>query len=231
MGGPQSFEQQVIGAFGKKEMPDLRRLVSLEPRTERIAADLAQGAPDAAGIAGELDGRGVGEKLALARNGSLDDAAEEVADVTDDQHRQAEGENDDHAAAALAPHADAALAKAAQDAAADQADDQNAEDDGGELHIQAHVAVEDVAELMGDYPLQFVAGKLLHRAAGDSDHGVAGRQTGGESVQAGFVVEHVNRRDRHAGGDRHLLDDIEQAALMEVGGVQIDPASADALRD
>ena len=48
--------------------------------------------------------------------------------------------------------------------------------------VQPHVAVEDVAELVGDDALQLVAGELLGAAAGDRHHRVAGRVAGGEGV-------------------------------------------------
>jgi hypothetical protein len=59
-------------------------------------------------------------------------------------------------------------------------------------HVEAHVAVEDVAELVADDALQFVAGELFERAAGDGDDGVARGEAGGEGVERGLVVEHVD---------------------------------------
>ena len=60
----------------------------------------------------------------------------------------------------------------AKDAVADHADDQDAVEHADQPDVQPHVAVEDVAELVGDHALQLVAGEVLQRAPGDADHGV-----------------------------------------------------------
>ena len=83
---------------------------------------------------------------------------------------------------------------------------------------------------MRDHALQFVAAEFLHRAAGNGHDGVAGREPGGECIQSGFSVEYIDGGDRHAGGDRHFLDDIEEAALMQIRGVGIQAAASDAFR-
>ena len=75
---------------------------------------------------------------------------------------------------------------------ADQADQQDAVQDADEADVQPHVAVEDVAELVRDDALQFVARERFHRAARDADHGIGRRETGGERVHAGLVVHHVH---------------------------------------
>ena len=85
-----------------------------------------------------------------------------------------------------------------------------------QAEVEPHVAVEDVAELVADHALQLVAGERLERAARDGDDGVAGRVAGGEGVDARLVVQHVDRRHGHAGGDRHLLDHVEQPALGRI---------------
>ena len=100
-----------------------------------------------------------------------------------------------------------------------------------EADVHAHVAVQDVAELVADHALQLVARELVERAAGDGDGGVAGRQPGGEGVEPRLVLEHVDGGHRDAGGDGHLLDDIEQLALAQVGGLRVDRAPAGALGD
>ena len=98
-------------------------------------------------------------------------------------------------------------------------------------HVEPHVAVEDVAELVGDDALQLVAGELLGAAAGDADDRVAGRIAGGEGVDARLVVQQEHGRHRHAGGERHFLDDVQQPALDRVGRVgKHAPAAAGARR-
>ena len=230
--GPESAE---VGAetLGEKEMTDLRRVRVADVGAEGEAADFAEGVGDAARVARELDGGGVGEKLTLARHGSLDESAEKIADVADDQQREADGEDDRHAAAVFlaAAEANPPAAERLQDAAAEHADNEDAEDDGGELYVEAHVAVENVAELVRDDALQLVAVEFVERAARDGDDGVARGEAGSEGVEAGLVVHHVDGRHGHARGDGHFLDDVEQAAFAEVGGVRIEAAPAGHLGD
>jgi hypothetical protein len=88
-----------------------------------------------------------------------------------------------------------------------------------------------VAELVGDDALEFVAREFLEGAAGDGDDGIGGGETGGEGVDGGLVVEDVDAGHEDAGSEGHFLDDVEEAALGEIGGVRIDAASADALGD
>ncbi len=66
--------------------------------------------------------------------------------------------------------------------AAKQADDQNAEGDRGELHAQRHVAVQNIAELVGDYALQLVAIEFLQHVSSDAESGAGCRETGSEDI-------------------------------------------------
>src|SRR5512137_1338760 len=79
------------------------------------AADLAQRAADAVGVARELDRAGVGEELALARNGRLDQPSEEHADVTEDPQGDP-GQRDHGDAAAVVTAAAAAAGDLEQEA-------------------------------------------------------------------------------------------------------------------
>ncbi len=111
------------------------------------------------------------------------------------------------------PPAHPAVHESAQDALAEQAHDQDAEDDGGNVDVQAHVAVEDVTELVGDDTLEFVARQLVEGAARDGDGRVGGVEAGGEGIEARLLVENVDRGHRDAGGDGHFLDDVEELAF------------------
>jgi len=51
------------------------------------AADFFQRAGDASRIARELDGRGIGEKFALAADSGLNEAPEKNTDVADDEQQ------------------------------------------------------------------------------------------------------------------------------------------------
>src|SRR5258708_32739881 len=157
MGGPEAAEIGLEG-LGEEKVADLLDVVADDIAAEGVAADFLEGTGDAAGVAGELHGRGVGEEFALARHGGLDEPAEEIADVADDHQRQTDSEDARDAAALLpAAPADPPAAERLQDAAAQQADDEDAEHDCGDADIEPHVAVEDVAELVGDDALQLVA--------------------------------------------------------------------------
>jgi len=74
----------------------------------RIAGDLGQGVGQAEGVAGQLDGGGVGEVLPLAAHGHLDDAGQQRGD---DRKQQGDEDQDGLVpAAALAAGAAAAMA-------------------------------------------------------------------------------------------------------------------------
>ena len=49
---------------------------------------------------------------------------------------------------------------------------------------------------------------------------------GGERVDARFVVHHIDRRHRNAGGQCHFLEDVQQTAFGQIGGLRIDDAPA-----
>lgn len=119
-------------------------------------------------------------------------------------------------------------AEGPQDAAAGETEEQNAEYQRGEAHVEAHVAIEDVAELVADDALEFFAGEFFEGAASDGDDGVAGVEAGGECVDGGLLVHDVDGGHGDARRDGHFFDDVEEAAFDGVGGVGIDAATADA---
>jgi hypothetical protein len=191
----------------------------------RQAADLAQRTADAVRIAGELDAARIGEVLALARHGGLDQATEEDADVTDDPQRDpGDGQHRQSAAAVAAAAADL------EHEAAEHRQHQQAEQHADQADVQAHVAVEDMAELVPDHALQLVAGQPRQRAAGDCDHRIVQRVAGGKGIDRHLVVHHVHARHRRAGGERHLLDHVDQPSLEQVARRRIDAPGADHLR-
>ncbi|HQF39720.1 MAG TPA: hypothetical protein PK322_11430 [Opitutaceae bacterium] len=212
-------------------MAELSGLLGDDARAEGVGTDLLERAADAGRVAGELHGGGVGQALALAGDGGLDEAAEEVADVADDQEREAQAEQQgDEATAGILAAAGAAPgigeAERVEQTAPDHGEHQDAVEHADEADVEPHVAVEDVAELVGDDTLELVAREFFETAAGDGDGGVAGREAGGEGVEAGLVLEHEDGGHGHAGGDGHLLDDVEQAALAGIGGTGDDLAAA-----
>ena len=187
-------------------------LVSVAGRARRgrggvATRDFLEGAGETQRVARELDGGGVGEVLALPRDGGLDDAREEDA---------AEAEDDDHRAGDHHRDADlGAVATAGSDAdeqVAQLRQRQEAGDRADEAEVHPHVAVADVAELVGHDALQLIARQEVERPAGHADDGVLGVVARGEGVDAG-VLEDVADGDGQPRRDGHLLDDVEQASL------------------
>ena len=187
------------------------------------AADLAQRAADAVGVARELDRAGVGEEFALARDGGLDQPSEEHADVT--EHPQGDPGQGDHRDAAAAVTAAAAASGDLEQEATGHRDHREPEQHADEPHVQPHVAVQHVRELVPDHALQFVARQPREGAARDGDHGIVDRVPRREGVDRVLVIHHEHARHRDAGCDRHLLDDVEQAAIEQVTRRRIDAAA------
>ncbi len=201
----------------------------LQLRTGRVAADLLQGPADTVGVAGELHRRGIGQELPLATDRGLDQVAKKRPGITEHQQCQAEDILEHHALAAVRGRT-ARARIAAQHPVPDQADQQDAVEQGDQAHVEAHVAVVDMTELMGDHALQLFTAEQADGAAGHADHRVLGTQAGGEGVDAD-IVEDIHRGHRRARGQGHFLDDIEQAALLEVLRREVDQATAQALGD
>ena len=55
--------------------------------------------------------------------------------------------------------------------------------------------------------------------------------TSGEGVDAAFIGQQINGRDRHAGGKRHFLHDVQELAFVEIVGVGWDALAAEHLGD
>lgn len=215
-------------------MTDSGALGVVEGGAQRVAGDLFERAADTGRVAGELDRGGVGEEFALAGDGGLDEAAKKIADVADDEQTEAgraDRGNDAAGVFTVARRAESAAAEGRDDTSADETEDEDAEDERREAQVEAHVAVENMAELVGDDALEFVAGEFFQGAAGDGDDGIGRSEAGGEGVDGGLVVEDEDAGHHDAGGEGHFLNDVEQAAFGEIGGVRIDAAAADALGD
>ena len=134
----------------------------VDPALHASASDLLECAADALRVAGELHRRGIGEEFALPRNGTLNQASKEDPDITDRHHGGRQGYDCKQRTAAFAVPASAAtpeacMGAAAQNALANDRDHEDAEEHAHEAYVHAHVAIEDVAELVGDYALQLVA--------------------------------------------------------------------------
>ena len=106
--------------------------------------------------------------------------------------------------------------KAFEEASSNNRNPQDPMKPADESQVQLHVAIKNVTELMRDDPLQFIARQKLHRAFRHSNHGVFRPKAGGKGVDAGFAIQHINRRHRNTRRDRHLLDDVLQFALIRL---------------
>lgn len=96
--------------------------------------------------------------------------------------------------------------------------------------VEAHVAVVDMAELMGDHRLQFLTVEHHDGAAGDPDHRFLWGKAGGECIDPG-IGQHVHLRYRRARGQGHFLDHIEQPLFFQAVRVQVDQPATQALGD
>ena len=216
-------EEEVTGFFGVR-----RRDACARP----VAADLLERATDAERIARELNRGRIRQVLALATDRSLDQLAEQLADHADHQHAEADDQEPGGAGTlATAPRREAHAFAGAKDQPPEQPNAHDAEHDAHQANVQAHVAVEHVAELVRDHALQLVARELFEAPARDCDRGVVERKSGRERVDADLVFEHEHLRHRHTGGDRHLLDHVEQALLEHVARVAADQAPTQHLGD
>ncbi len=110
------------------------------------------------------------------------------------------------------------------------AQEKNAEEDADELDVEAHVAVENVAELVGDDALQFVAVEPGERPARDGYRRVAQFQSGGKGVDVGFGIQDKDLRDWDARGDGHFLHHVDQTAFGRIRCFGVDPAGAQHFR-
>src|SRR5215218_1485504 len=148
-----------------------------------IAGDLLQCVGQSLGITGELDGGRVGEILALAGDGELEETGEDGGE--DGEH---DGDDDHYElyvpTAFPAPAAAAAEPEAAQEEVGDQ--DRGADQDADE-HGVADVEVGDVGHLVRYDALKLVAVELLQKSLRDGDGGVLGISACGEGVGGGVV--------------------------------------------
>src|SRR5690554_648442 len=125
-------EKHVTGFYGTR-MFDFRS----EARNMRERAGNALWVPR------KLHRRGVGEKLALTRYARLNDTPAQHADrAHDDQHQSTQRQR-----------STIASARAVQQDAPTERKQQDSVQNGHEAQIEAHVAVQDMAELMCDHAL------------------------------------------------------------------------------
>jgi hypothetical protein len=140
--------------------------------------DLGEGACETGGVAGELDGGGVGEELALASGGGLERAGEEKPGEADGNHEQADGGEDEQRRGAgcgfVGLGVGAFRPAGAEDIDTELGDEEQAGEKGDEACVERSVAVEKMAELVGDDALELVASEAVEAAACEDEDGVVG---------------------------------------------------------
>ncbi|OQB88778.1 MAG: hypothetical protein BWX84_02777 [Verrucomicrobia bacterium ADurb.Bin118] len=200
-------EERFAHRIAKEHVAGLRRPFGVEGGAVDQTADFLQGAGQALRVARELHRGGIRQKLALPAHGGLNQSSEEHAHPAQQhQHQTKQGQR-------IVPP------PGAQKDAPDDRQAKNAENDAHEAQVQPHVPVQDVAELVSDDALQFIALEQLHAAARDADGGVTGRVPGGEGIDAVLLVHHVDLRHGHAGGEGHFLNHVAEPAFVGIGGV------------
>jgi len=121
----------------------------------------------------------------------------------------------------------AAARRELQNQSADQPDHEQAEHPAHELNVEAHVAVQDVTELVADHTLQLVARETIERPLCHGDRRVGCRVPGRKRVDSRLLLEDIHLRHGHAGGDRHLLDHVQQPFALEIGRIGSDQNAAE----
>ena len=209
----------------KQHVRDLLGLRLLQSTALSDAGDLQQRTLQALGIAGELDRGRIRKPLAPPADRRLDHPAADAPEPADDRKRRPDQEQVRTALAA------APARRMPEDQTTHQCDEHQPEQPADQAQIQAHVAIQDVAELVRDHTLEFVAIQALNRATRDGDGRVGRRVPRSERVDRRFVLENVHLGHRHTRRDRHLLHDVVQALQPRILGVALDSHTAERRRD
>src|SRR5207302_11141386 len=108
----------------------------------------------------------------------------------------------------------------------DDGQTENAEHPPNEAHVQAHITVEKMAELVRDDSLQFIAREKFHATARHADDRITGRVSGGKCIDSFLVLQDVDLRNWYSRGNRHFLDDIQQLSLVGIVCVRVEQLAA-----
>lgn len=182
-------------------------------RALRQTRDLDQRSLQAFRIACELHGRRIRESLALAADGRLKNPPGERSHVAEHHDGRRRGQQADGTSSPAAARHDP------QDGAADQRKHEQTEQPAHELHVQPHIAVENVAEFVGDHSLELIPIESLESAPRDGHRRVRRRVAGREGVDPRLLFQHVDLGHGHAGGDGHFLDHVVQPFQPRIGRV------------
>ena len=100
---------------------------------------------------------------------------------------------------------------------------------GGQITVEAHIAIADVAEFVGNDGLQLVAREQVDGALGNADYGTARAHAGGKGVDAAVAAQQVHRRGGQAGGKRGFCHHVEQPPFGKGGVGQLQGLAAQPL--
>ena len=212
-------------------MPRLHRFRRVNRAMPGVAADLFQSPRNAFRLPRELHRRGVGQIFPLPGNRRLQHPCKKNADRPDKPNRQSRHDQREDDAATFRVTRTAHETQRLQHDAPEHGEHHQPEDPAHEPHVQLHVAVEDVAELVRHHALQFRARQPLQRATRDTDHRVARIRSGGEGVDPLLIVHDPHLRHRNTGSDGHFLHHVEQAPLWQIRRGRLHRPAAEALRD
>jgi len=196
------------------------------------SSDFDEGPGEAFRIPGELNGGSIGEVFPLPGNGGLDEIAEKAPDVADREESDAGGQHDESGPGTFFPvRLESAANAESQDQFSHEGEKKDPVKQRHKPNIQPHVAIEDVGKFVSDDSLKFIAGEKGHASASDPDDGIARGFPRRKGIDRVLAVHHEYGRNGDSGGDRHFLDHIHEAALVEVGRVQVDLAAAELAGD
>src|SRR5205814_319647 len=136
-------------------------------------------------IARKLYRSSVGQSFALTAYGRLDQAPKEHACPTNDNKGHTNYRKEKLASLC------------ADEDPTNNRQTKNSKYQPHEPQIEAHVAIENVAELVGNDSLKFVTRKYFHTAARHADGRIARGMARRKCVDSRLAVHEVNLRDRH----------------------------------
>ena len=182
-------------------------------------ADLGQRPTDPVRVPRELHRRGIRQKFPLTRYGTFDQLAEENPDISHHHHQEPakrDQRRDIPFAAPAAPRPPGPQG-GPHHPVPHHGDDQYPVQDPHQPDVQAHVAVENMAEFMRDHALQFVPRQLDRRPAREAHHRIPGIESRGKGVDGILPIEQVNGRHLRPGRNGHLLHHVHDLTFQRVG--------------
>ena len=145
----------------------------------------------------------------------MDQATEEQADVTDHEYQKSRQKDRGNAPTFFT----AAARRMSQDGSSHHCDHQQSKQQSHQANVESHIAVQNVTELVSDDPLELITAQFRDCAPCDTDCGIGRVLPSRKGVDAELLLQQVDLRHWNAGGNRHLLDDIEQPALLRIACV------------